>query len=441
VLATPDLLENRLEYERRVVESWFALSGVDPALPGPLTDPGQALLRFGRPDEWISNSGVGAAGFETLGNDFGINRTWAFRYDVPGAAGGRPLWIVFQDHGSAARFTAVDSMVAPRFPPCFFPQSFAGRAYRYESAATRLRQPDGRTLLLLCYDTLLPDYAVRFPLQGLRFDGSAEVRAALYRPRGNGWQARAQQAVVLDREHAISDQWSFRRRSGSAVIADLEAGGARLASRLLLRDAAGSIVGYAVDNGEDGRLDRFSGESLHASDLLFICPFEKALAEVPDRESRAGWKTHGPDLLAGGLEPRASRLFLPGEPIAFYLEVYGLRLRRGLSDAEVTTTLERLRPDGTEDYSITTEGLTQSLVQFEIRQWNVARSLGLTHLQPGYYRLRIGVLDSNADLALERTLVFRVATPDEIAELYAWDRIRPPEPGGPSPSGDLPGLR
>jgi len=428
ILATPETHEVRIEYERRVGEAWLSLHGVDPALPGPLTDPGQALLRFGLPDEWTSGGAEARYGLERLGAGYRVQRTWRFRYDYPDRPASLPLWILFQDGGSECRFTAVDSMVPPRFPPYMFHYGFDGKAYRYETAVARLRHPDGRIRLLLVYDTYLPEYSFRFPLQGLRFEGDGRVRTALWRTRGRSWVVASQHETRLQSETVVPGDYTLRRRAGWSLIDGLDPGPMRLASRLVLRDRQERIVGYAAQNGQEEPLLKFSDRALDASDLVLVGSFGEEPPPAADVEPVPGWKIHGPELIASGLEPRAARLFLPGEKIAYYLEVYNLDVRDGVADVEVSTTLERLRDDGEPDYSVTTSGLSQSLIRYGVRQWNVLRDLGLTDLPTGLYRLRIGVFDRKASRTLERTAVFWVAQPQEIAALYRWDRLKAPDP-------------
>ena len=61
---------------------------------------------------------------------------------------------------------------------------FETRDDRLNTTTETLRRPEGGIRLVFCFDTWLPEYAVRYPLQGFRFEGEARVRTAVLRPRG-----------------------------------------------------------------------------------------------------------------------------------------------------------------------------------------------------------------------------------------------------------------
>lgn len=427
ILATPETLENRIEYQRRVGEAWLLLRGVDPGLPGPLTDPGQVFLRFGRPDEWISSGGQPAYGTNDPLRQFDIHRTWRFHYHLPTADRTTEMVVAFQDHGSEARFTAVDSLSGPRFPPSLFHYGFDGKGYRYAAAPARLRRPDGGIRLLLAYDTFLPEYSVRYPMQGLRYEGVVEARTAVYRAQSRShWPVVAETGTLLDRESATSLEYTFRRRAGWSLIDRIEAGNVRLASTLTLRDTTGAIVAFAVQNGEPASLAPFEQDRLDASDLILLAPLPDSLPESRDRVLRPGLVAHGPDLFDGGLEPRASRHFLPGEELAYFLEVYNVDTRQGVTEVELMTSLERLDDAGLTEYAVSMRGLSQTLIRFGVNQWNLVRSMGLSGLEPGRYRLRVTVFDRRGSQRLERRADFRLTEPQDLVEWYGWDRLARP---------------
>ncbi len=427
ILATPEVLENRIEYQRRVGEAWFTLSGVDPGLPGPLTDPGQVFLRFGRPDAWISLGGEPVYGSYDPLRRFDIHRTWRFHYLWPTESGSTEMIVLFQDHGSESRFAAVDSLTGPRFPPHLFHYGFDGKGYRYGAAPARLRQADGGIRILLAYDTFLPEYAVRYPMQGLRYEGVARARTALYRAQSrSSWIVTSEAETVLDRETITPLEYTFRRRAGWSVLDDLEPGTVRLASSLALRDTTGEIVAFAVQNGEPMQLQGFGKDRLDASDLILLAPLPDSLPESGDRVLRPGLVVHGPDLFAGAFQPRASRYFLPGEQLAYFLEVYNLDTRQGVTEVELMTSLERLDENGMTDYTVSMRGLSQTLIRFGVNQWNLVRSMGLSGLESGSYRLRVTVFDRRARQRMERRAEFRLAEPRELVDLYGWDRLERP---------------
>jgi len=428
ILATPDLLENRTEYWRRIGEAWFRLSGVDLALPGPLTPAGSILLRFGMPLEWTSTAGEETPGAaRASGLRYAVNRSWRLSYRFHEKSADRPVTILLQDRGSGSRFSPVDSLHGPHWPPHVFSYGFEGRSYRLHTSVSRFRQYDGRTRLLVAFDTHLPNYSVRYPFQGLRFEGDAHVRAALYRRHGRTLIDFKEIVTVLGNESVQMREWEFRRRSSAVQIPDLSDGPVRLASMLTLRDREERIAGIAVDNGEYARLEGFGWDELQASDLLLLEEMEHDAPDLEERIIRPGLVVHGPDLDDQSFRPRASRVYLPGESISFYVEAYNLDTRMGVAEVELQTSLERLRPDGRPEYSVTIRGLSQTMVRFGINQWNVARSMGIGHLEPGLYRLRVAFFDRRASRRVERFAQFRLLSPQEMADFYRWSELKLPE--------------
>lgn len=421
ILATPRLLENRVEYLRRVGEAWFTLEGVDLAVPGPLTDPGQVTLRYGRPDEWIFTDGEAVFGTPVDGfNNYGVRRNWRFLYKFPGWR--EPLVATFQDDIRGSRFTATDSLRGPAWPPWLFNYGFEGRNYRLNTAPARLRRPDGGVRILLCQDTWMPEYSVRFPLQGLRFLGEARVQTALFRPMDGSFRLLREQETLLDRESVVPLKWTLRRRAGVQVLDLDEPGPLRLASQLVLRDTTGLVVAMTVENGRELHTEPFAKDALDASSLVLLSALPDSIDDKPEWEIAPGRLVHGPDIMRSGLTPRAERHFLPGEEFAYYLEVYNLGQRRGVTDAEMAVIVEHLDADGEMDFSVGMRGPTQSLIRYGITQWNITRSLGLGNFEPGPYRLRIEVLDRKADQRIVRTADFRIGTVEEMVGRHGWDR-------------------
>lgn len=428
ILATPHLLENRTEYRRRMGEAWFRLSGVDPALPGPLTPAGAILLRFGMPLEWSSTGGEETPGAaQASGLTYAVNRSWRLSYRFQEASRGSPVTILLQDRGSGSRFSPVDSLRGPLWPPHVFSYGFEGRSYRLHTSVSRFRQPDGLTRILVVHDTHLPNYSVRYPLQGLRFEGDAHVRTALYRRLGRSLVDIMEIDLLLQDERVHMREWEFRRRAASVEIPNLSDGPIRLASLLTLRDTNDRVVGIAVDNGEYARLQGFGWDELQASDLLLLEEMESGPPDVEERIARPGLVIYGPDLNDESFRPRASRVYLPGESISFYVEAYNLDTRSGVTEVELQTSLERLRPDGRSEYSVTIRGLSQTLVRYGINQWNVARSMGIGHLESGPYRLRVAFFDRKASRRVERFAEFRLVSSEEMVDLYRWSELKLPE--------------
>jgi hypothetical protein len=410
VLATPNLCENQLEYLGRVGEAWFALDGIDLATPGPLTDPGQAMLRFGRPDEWTF---VGA-------------RNIRFLYRLPGQPPGL-MKILFAGNAAGTRFSATDSLRGAAWPDWLPRYGFEDRDYRLNTMTETLRGPAGEVRLVFCYDTWLPEYSVRYPLQGFRFDGEALIRTALLRPHEASHRVWRTGDVVLDHESVVAGKWPMRRRSGMQVVDVAESDVLQLATQLVLSDTAGHVVAMAVDNGREFSVDGFSDQGLDASSLLLLAGLPDTLDHRQQREIAPGHLVSGPDLFRSHLVPRAERLFLAGEELAFYAEVYNLSRKRGSTDAELSVMLEHLDQNGAIDYSVGTQGSTMTLARSGVGQWNIARSLGIVGFDPGAYRLRICVYDRQAAVRVERTADFRIVTTTELVQRCGWDDLARPE--------------
>jgi hypothetical protein len=422
VLATPTLLENRLEYYRRVGESWFALDGIDLAVPGPLTDPGQVILRFGVPDEW-----TGLTEETGIVGSFGVGtQAMLFFYSsFDGSYSERPL--LFLSNALGTRFTSVDSLTGPDWPDWIPRYGFEDLDYRLSTAADVLRLPDGGTRMIFSFDTWLPEYSVRYPLQGLRFDGEVRVKLALFRPRGSTPALVQQKELVLAGETTVEAEWPLRRRSGMQVVDLGDDGAYRLATELDLRTSGGRMVAMSVDNGRLFSVESFSEKELDASSLVFLDGLPDSLDHRQVREIGPGHFASGPDLVRSHLSPRADHFLLRGEELAFYLEAYNLTMKQESIDAELLVVVEHLDANGAVDYSVGTQGPTMTLVGHRLNQWNIARSLGSLSLDPGNYRLRVNVYDQLAERRVERTAEFRIGTSSELVERCGWDRLASPD--------------
>jgi hypothetical protein len=423
VLATPLLRENQLEYLGRVGEAWFFLNGVDLAVPGPLTDPGQVILRFGLPDEWTFVPAAGAFRAD-------VNRQSAqamrFFYRLAGPPP-RSKQILFLSNVAGTRFSAIDSLRGPEWPDWLPRYGFETRDDRLNTTTETLRRPEGGIRLVFCFDTWLPEYSVRYPLQGFRFDGEARVRTAVLRPRGISPSLRREGDVVLNRESAVPGEWPLRRRSGVQILDLQEAGALRLATQLVLRDASGRVVAMAVDNGREFSVEPFSDGRLDASSLVLLAELPDTLDHRQEREITPGCVASGPDLLRSHLVPRAEQHFLRGEELAFYVEAYNLSREHGTTDAELSVAVEHLDKNGEIDYSVGTGGPTMTLSRPDVGQWNIARSLGMMSLDPGRYRLRVTVYDRRAERRVERTVDFQIDTTADLVERCGWDQLPLPE--------------
>ena len=453
IWATPRMLENRTEYRRRVAEAWFTFSDVDPVTPGPLTEPGRAILRFGWPTEWVRQGARPLLGSNRGTLEFSVYQTWRFGYDV-GMTGTDPFEltdekrrarreIVFQEIPGTARFHCADSLTAPDWPPSLFNFDFLGHGYHYHSTTSRFRDPTGGTKLYVAIDTQLPDYAVRYPMQGIRFDGSASIDLAVYREERRGekfslrdstaairlegkrhWISGARQRLILSDEDRMQQSWEFRRRAGMVRLGHLPPGRMRIASLLSLIDKENRVVALGADNGDTLTLRDFAQGSLDASDLMLLSTLGDTLGDETERTPAPGIVVYGYDLADLKPLPKGSRLFLRGERIAYYFELYNLDLvARDRPAIEFSTAIERLSDDGEAEYRVTFRGEGWRLEKPQVTQWNIARSLGATDLDPGIYRLVVTVDAGKREMALYRTAYFRVVEPDDLAALYRWSEL------------------
>lgn len=468
IWATPGFLENRIEFWRRVGEAWFAFSGVDPGAPGPLTEPGRAVLRFGWPTQWVYRGGQAALSAKRTDLDYDVYQTWEFRYDFleAGSMSESPVgteqqlaWgrrriedprrttkkIYFQEVPGSSRFVATDSLKMPQWPPAIFNYDFLGRGYLLNTNLARFRAPGGGARLWVSYDTYLPDYSVRYPFQGVRYDGEVRVDLALYHPRVRppelhrprrgtaehqvepDWVPAGTRTLLLEHELTLERERVFRRRA-QGMFVDVDSGAVRVASYLTLRDAQQHIIAVAVNNGSSLRVPAWADTGLDASDLLLLSSLGDDLPEDRESRPRPGVVVRGADLATMGAVPRAGRLLLPDEELALYLEVYNLEQRRGAPEAEMSTSLETLDEDGEVEYRVTLRGAAQSMSKPGVTQWNVARSLGFGEIMPGRYRVVVVVEDHVAGREVARSLEFRVVEPAELVELYRWAQL--PAPNG-----------
>lgn len=503
ILATPRVLENRLEYYRRVAEAHFAFSDLDPAATGPSTDPGRAVLRFGWPTTWRNLGARPLLGHDRESPlDFSVFLTWEFVYELrlPGASGlgprfgpgpARQMWLagnprlqqslIFQERAGTSRFVRADSLDASIWPPFLFRFDFLGLGYPLHARITRFRAPEGGVRLLVSFDTCLPDYSVRYPLQGLRFEGDAEVATVLYGfesarrmqrsepiarrtgPRTGGaatpetnpnansapgtlalppaatpptqpWRVLDEADLLLAEEVRLPGGRELRRRSALFEFAAIDSGVVRVASRLLLRreidtdgdgDADGEagvtkIVGIGVDNGQPFSIRGFSADTLDASDLLLASSIQVHQEEERDRTLPSGVIVNGPELRDLAPVARAGEFFLPGEEIAYYLELYNVEPRAAGPSVEVSTALERLDDRGVVDYRVTLRTGPQRLRNSRATQWNLVRQVGFGDLEPGRYRLAVRLVEPASGRHFSRSAEFVVVSPEDVVEYYRW---------------------
>lgn len=433
ILATPKVLENRVEYWRRVGEAWFVFDGLDVSQPGPLTAPGKAVLRFGWPTEWQR---LGSRDLDGEQTSDGIFLTWQFLYHLNDGFAVTDRRVRFQDRGGRSRFVATDSLRGPSWPPYWFNYDFLGRGYRLNADAARFRQLDGRTRLLVSFDTLVPNYSVRYPMQGFRYEGRSNVRSALLRKLPEQWIVAQTERTAMEEETSIHNEREFRRRAGWTDFVDVERDVYRLATLMNLRDQSDEVVAISVDNGEAFVVPGFGFEELEASDLLMTSSIAGMMQEDVEHEPKEGLIVYGPDPEQFEIVPRASRRFLQGEDLAFYLEIYNLDTRRGVASVDLKVILEKLDEAGEVEYSVTVSGASFSLIKYGVKQWNVVRSLGMNDLQPGKYRLVVDIHDRAASRRLTRSEDFEFVMPEDLIELYRWRQLPAPkmanlvEPGG-----------
>jgi len=425
--ATPRLQEHRIEYRRRVAESYLTLTGVDPAVPGPLSQPGRAILRFGWPLAWISEAGqLKEAAKDNSSILAGVDRSWRLAYNMPDLFGARPDTILFQDGGSGSRFLPVDSLASPHYPLFAFDLGFGGRSYPFHARTARFRNPDRGLALAVCFDTYVPDYTVSYPLSGLQFDGSIDMRAALYRSTERGRTLDREFSVVLDHETLLTDRHRLLRRSGTHCLEGVDAGVFRLATQGLMRDAEGRLLAMGVDNGQPRPAENCANDSLALSDLLPIESFEGVPPAETLRRMGPSVVAYGNHLREEGLVGRACPLYLAQENFTFYIEAYNLRRRNGRTLAELAMALERLDPEGELEFSIEISGRDQVLQQADVNEWHILRSIGLSNLEPGPYRVRATVTDHQADTRRERVVEFEVVQPGDLVDFYGWQNLQLP---------------
>ncbi len=427
ILATPDILEHRIEYRRRVAEAYFTLNGVDPAVPGPLSLPGKAILRFGWPRAWLSTGGqIKNAASDNPYVQFGVDRSWRFAYRMPTPFGTQPDTILFQDGGSGSRFAPVDSLVPPDYPLFVFDLDFGGRAYPFHTATARFREADGRLGLTACFDTYIPDYTVRYPLNGIQFDGDVRVLGALYRETRERWSPVHEFEVELLHETTLPHRRRLVRRSGGITIPGLAPGAGRVGAQMTLREPSGEIVALGVDNGRREALPHVGFDDLAVSDLLMVESFDDLPPAAGARRLGESVVAYGPDRVTARATPRACPLFVRDEALTFYLEAYNLARRDGRTLTEVALTLERIDEQGDVDYAVVLTGMDQMLQQHDVNQWNILRSIDLGGLEPGPYRFRATVIDHHGDAERERALAFTVIEPENLVEIYGWADLELP---------------
>jgi len=434
IWATAGQLENQIDYYSRVGETVFRFMGVDPRKTPPLTDPGRAVLRFGWPDRW-TRAGQTAADIES---EEGTVLTWKFEYGREGISRPEDRDVVFYDRaGGRAWMDAADSLRGEHWPPRYFNPDFLGRGYPLNSSLAQFREPDGRTRLLVSYDTLVPNYSVRYPLQGYRYNGQSAVETAVWRIDGDRWRAGWKGTVPLDQETTVRFDREFRRRAGASTFPGVAPGVYRIASFLRLRDPKGRVVHAAVDNGADEVIEGFGWDDLEASDLLLTSSLGGMVQGETERKLGDDLVIYGPDPDKFVVLPRADRHFFPGENLVFYLEIYNITQRQGMTSIDVATTLEKIDLDGDIEYSVTLTGLSSSLIRYGVDQWNVARSLGTGELSLGRYNLRVEVFDREGRRKLSRTEPFEVVAPNDMINIYGWrDLERPSSAMRIPPSGN-----
>ena len=210
------------------------------------------------------------------------------------------------------------------------------------------------------------------------------------------------------------------------IFPDLRPEMTRVASLLTLRDRSGRIVAAAADNGNEGSLEDYHGKGLQASDLLLLSSIGEGPLKETDQVLAPGVTAYGAKLSDPALQPRAGTWLLPGENLAFYVEVYNLGLVKGYTDAELLTSVEKLKEDGTLDYAFSLSGQAQTLKHEAVNQWNIVRSFGLGGLASGHYRLIVDVRDDTDNDLVQRNVDFRIVDWDDLINLYGWRSIGRP---------------
>lgn len=433
ITATPRLSENRIDYLARVAEAHLRFEGVDLRNSGPSTEPGRVLLRFGRPDRWERlGSPPQEPGGEDRVFDFAVHPSWRFVYDWTGADGvATPREIRFEDRsGARGYYVATDSLRPPAWPAYRFDDGFLGRAYPFDADVARFRNPAGGTRVFLSFDSVLPNYAVRFPLQGLRFEGTATVQCALLREiGGDRWVVEREERLLLDRERIDWDEREFRRRGGRLLLDGLVPGRYRVPAFLRLRDEEGRTLHVGIHDSTSFSAAVFGEDGLDASDLLVTSELSGLVQAETERELAPDWVAYGPELDAFGIWPRASRRFLAGENLAYYLELYALAQREGVVNVDLEVSLQKLDVDGEVEYEVVLGESRDRLIKFGVRQWNVARSFGLGTLAPGRYRLALAAFDRVGRRRVNREADFEVLPAAEMIAYYRWPSLPAPDVG------------
>jgi hypothetical protein len=273
---------------------------------------------------------------------------------------------------------------------------------------------------------VVPNYSIRFPLQGYRYRGESTVETAIWRINDDRWRVGWKGTVPLDQETVLQFNREIRRRAGAGTFPGVARGVYRVTSFLRLRDPAGRVVYASVDNGTDEIVEGFGWDYLEASDLLLTSSLGGIVQMESERRLRESLVIYGPDPDQFEVLPRADRRFLPGENLAFYLEIYNLAQRQGMTSVDLATRLEKLGPDDEIEYSVTLTGLSSSLIRYGVHQWNVARSLGLGDLALGRYNLSVEVFDREGRQKLTRTEPFEIVAPDDIIDTYGWRDLERP---------------
>lgn len=424
IWATPILSELEIDYYARVAEAVFRFADLDARMMGPSTEPGKVLLRFGAPHRYRA-MGAQAAFEPDEVFDNAVHPTWVWDYLWFG--GGDHRSVMLQDRsGSRGHYVATDSLRPPEWPMHEFDGDFLGRGYRSNKRVSRFRQLDGNTRLVVSLDTVLPNYNIRYPFQGFRYDGEAKVDCAIMEVVGQRFREQWSGNVELTQLRTTNQQHEFRRTSGQLIVTDVEAGTYQIATFLRLRDEEEQTLHVAVDNGSSFEVGGFLEDDFDASDLLVASDLEGTIQNDVERELAPGWLAFGPDPGLFNMVPRGSLDFLRGESFGYYLEIYNLDDREGVVNVELDTRLAKIDGEGEIEYEISLRGANTNLIRFGVRQWNIARSIGLGELEPGNYRFTIGAFDRIGSRKLERSVEFRVVEPAELIEKYRWRTLPKP---------------
>ncbi len=424
IWATPILSELEIDYYARVAEAVFRFADLDARMMGPSTEPGKVLLRFGAPHRYRA-MGAQAAFEPDEVFDNAVHPTWVWDYLWFG--GGEHRSVLLQDRsGSRGHYVATDSLRPPEWPMHEFDGDFLGRGYRSNKRVSRFRQLDGNTRLVVSFDTVLPNYNIRYPFQGFRYDGEAKVDCAIMEVVGPRFREQWSGNVELSQLRTTNQQHEFRRRSGQLVVTDVEAGSYQIATFLRLRDEEEQTLHVAIDNGSSFDVGGFLEDDFDASDLLVASDLEGIIQDDVERELAPGWVAFGPDPNLFNMVPRGSLDFLRGESFGYYLEIYNLDDREGVVNIELETRLAKIDGEGEIEYEISLRGANTNLIRFGVRQWNIARSIGLGELETGDYRFTIGAFDRIGSRKLERSVEFRVVEPADLIEKYRWRTLPKP---------------